>query len=322
MRFIVYGVGAIGGVVAGTLAARGEDVIGVARGKRLEALKSGMVLKSPAGTENVHFDCVASAREIALRKTDAILLVVKSQDTFAALLDLRDAGVEDQPIFCVQNGVANERAALRLFPNVHGVNVMLPAEYMSPGETLAICGPNFGIFDIGRFPHGLDESDQALADALTPARIAGYPTDEVMAFKYGKLVQNLGNIVEAALGREVETTDLADILRSEGREVLNRVEIPWRDVGMTDPRRDTMKPSTIEGFTRVGSSTSQSLARGAGSIETDFLNGEIVLLGRMNGIETPANAYAARLAARLARDKCPPGALTRDEFAAGLGLKS
>ena len=45
---------------------------------------------------------------------DAILLTMKSQDTVAALERLRAAGVSKQPIFCVQNGVANERFALRV----------------------------------------------------------------------------------------------------------------------------------------------------------------------------------------------------------------
>ena len=318
MRYVVYGVGAVGGVVAATLTRAGQEVIGIARGARLAALKEGMTLRSPAGTTRVRFACVGQAAEIGLRPDDAVILTVKGQDTAAALADLRGAGLEDQPLFCAQNGVANERAALRLFPNVHAINVMLPAEYMSPGETVACCSPDFGIFDIGRYPQGTDAADEALAAALTPGGIGGHPAPDVMAFKYGKLIINLANIVEAALGRDADTANLSAILCAEGKEVLNQAGIAWHDVGDADPRRERMRPGEVDGQTRIGSSTSQSLARGAGTVETDYLNGEIVLLGRLHGIPTPANAYAARLAAHLAREKSPPGSVSRAEFEAGL----
>jgi 2-dehydropantoate 2-reductase len=49
--------------------------------------------------------------------------------------------------------------------------------------------------------------------------------------------------------------------------------------------------------------------RGTGSIETDFLNGEIVLLGRLHGVPTPVNAAVQALANRIARERLAPGSL-------------
>jgi len=68
---------------------------------------------------------------------------------------------------------------------------------------------------------------------------------------------------------------------------------------------------------RSGGSSTQSLARGTGSIETDWLNGEVVLLGRLHGVPTPANAFLTALGARLARDGLRPGAVTPEEIAEG-----
>ena len=65
---------------------------------------------------------------------------------------------------------------------------------------------------------------------------------------------------------------------------------------------------------RGGGSSWQSLARGAGSIESDFLNGEIALLGREHGVPTPANVAVQRIAARLVREEASPGAVTADEL--------
>ena len=43
-----------------------------------------------------------------------------------------------------------------------------------------------------------------------------------------------------------------------------------------------------------GGSSWQSLARGAGSIEAEYLNGEIVLLGGLYGVATPVNELLQR----------------------------
>ena len=45
-RFVVYGVGAIGGTIAAALARAGEDVVGIARGAQLEAIRrDGLLLR-------------------------------------------------------------------------------------------------------------------------------------------------------------------------------------------------------------------------------------------------------------------------------------
>ena len=64
---------------------------------------------------------------------------------------------------------------------------------------------------------------------------------------------------------------------------------------------------------RSGSSTWQSLARHTGEVETDYLNGEIALLGRLHGVATPVNAALCRLAARVASDGAGPQTLTADD---------
>ena len=53
MRILVYGAGVIGSIFAGKLAASGEDVTVLARGKRLEELRqNGIVLAVPNANKN------------------------------------------------------------------------------------------------------------------------------------------------------------------------------------------------------------------------------------------------------------------------------
>lgn len=320
MRFIIAGVGAIGGAVAATLTIAGHEVIGIARGTQLEALKrGGLTFRTPDRDENVRFSCVASAEEIDFRPDDIVLLATKTQDTWPMLCSLRDAGVQHQHVFCVQNGVENERLAARIFGHVHGVTVMLPAEIVAPGFVAAFGSPRHGIFESGRYPSGADEYDRLFCDALGPGGIVAEPDPDVMSGKYGKLIVNLGNIVEAAMGRDAKADDLRELLRAEGKAVLDGCGIPWRDVGQNDPRRSRyLQMKAVEGVTRAGSSTSQSLLRETGSVETDFLNGEIVLLARMNGLTAPANEWFCTLAARMVRDALKPGALCRDDIVPAL----
>jgi 2-dehydropantoate 2-reductase len=59
---------------------------------------------------------------------------------------------------------------------------------------------------------------------------------------------------------------------------------------------------SIEGEPRGGGSTWQSLARGGTGIETAYLNGEVVLLGRLQGVPTPVNQAITNIALRMARE--------------------
>ncbi|MGP6086368.1 ketopantoate reductase family protein [Antarctobacter jejuensis] len=320
MRIIIFGVGAVGGVVAAALALSGHEVLGIARGGRLEAIRDrGLLLRGHDGEQRVRLEMVGHASEISPGPEDVILLAMKTQHTISALEDLRAAGIREQPIFCMQNGVANESMALRVFPNVHGINVMLPAEYMQADEAICFGRPNLGVFDIGRFPSGCDAADEALAEALTAARIKSFATPTVMENKYGKLIVNLGNIVEALLGRGVKSP-IPAALRAEGMAVMEAAGIVWQDMGAGDPRRGTLLTiEPVAGVDRLGNSTAQSLLRGAGSVETDYLNGEIALIARMNGGEAPLNARVAALAAKVAREGM--GQVMRPEdLAAAIGL--
>ncbi|MET0531989.1 MAG: 2-dehydropantoate 2-reductase N-terminal domain-containing protein [Microvirga sp.] len=321
MRIIIYGVGAIGGTIAAALALSGQDVIGIARGPHLEAIKAnGLLMRTPPDTtQRALFPCFGDPIEIDFGLDDAILLAMKSQDTVAALERLRAAGVSKQPIFCVQNGVANERFALRRFPEVHGVTVMMPASHSTPGEVIAFGTPRYGIFDIGRYPVGSNSHDSALAEALERANFAAFVMPDVMESKYGKLILNLRNIVEASLGVGTDQGRLGALLRAEAEAVMSAAGIAWRDVGSSDPRRSgLMRHQPVAGIARSGGSSTQSLARGTGSIETDYLNGEIVLLGREHGVPVPVNAFFAGLGARLVRDRLKPGAVSVDEIKRGL----
>jgi 2-dehydropantoate 2-reductase len=74
----------------------------------------------------------------------------------------------------------------------------------------------------------------------------------------------------------------------------------------------------IDGRPRAGSSTRQSLARAIGSVESDYLNGEIVLLGRLHGVPTPVNELLSRSIDIVARERREPGNVSAEDLLAAL----
>jgi len=309
MRIIVYGVGAVGGVIAARLALSGHEVVGIARGGMLAAMREagGLRLITSVGTELARFACHADPSEIELRPDDAIILTVKSQDTDGALERLRAAGAYGQAIVCGQNGVANERLALRHFPNVYGMTVMVPAQFSTPGEVVTFGAPKYGLFDLGRYPTGDDDTAHRIADILTAAGFGAVIDPEVMRSKYGKLLLNVGNMVGAALGTKARFGPWYDAARKEAELVYAAAGIVPADLDFDSPRRKQMGTVDIPGQVRVGSSSLQSLARGTGSLETDFLNGEIALLGRLHGVPTPVNAALCRIGRHMLAHNMGPG---------------
>ena len=322
MRFIIYGVGAIGGTFAAALTRAGYDVVGIARGKMLEALqRDSLMFRTTTGAEQIRFPVVASPAEISFQPDDVAFLTMKSQDTAEALTALRDAGFGDQPVVCAQNGVNNERLALRLFPTVYALTVMLPADYVTPGEVICYGTPKFGLVDLGRYPHGLDDRVATIATAFDNAGFAAFPLEHVMRSKYGKLRENLGNVVEAALGHGSRSGPLMDAIKAEAVDVYKAAGIDWVAIGNADPRRQgLMEAGAVDGATRTGGSSVQSLKRGTGTIETDYLNAEIVLLGRLHGVPTPLNAGLVTIGQELAAKGAKPGSMTEAELRVRLGL--
>lgn len=308
MRFIFYGVGAIGGGMAGSMALAGKDVVGIARGAQLEAIRSGgLRLRTPKSDLVAEFSCVGSPDEIDFRPDDVIFLTMKTQDTKAALEALERCGVREQAIVCTQNGIENERLALRLFPNVYAAVVMMPADYIRPGEVIVNCAPSLGVFNIGRYPHGVDPTAEAICRALDGAGFAGFPEEGVMPAKYGKLLMNLSNVLDAAAGDGARKSPLAKAAVGEAESVLKAAGIRYTREFRHD---DLMRITPVPGVARTGSSSKQSLVRGAGSIETNYLNGEIVLLGRLHGVSAPINSFLCDLGRRLVAEGIAPGSLS------------
>jgi 2-dehydropantoate 2-reductase len=314
MRFVVVGAGAVGGVLGARLHQHSYEVALVARGAHHDAIRDhGLRLIAPEESVVLSIPVFATPQTVGLGADDVVLLCVKAQDTVAVLDDIV-AVAPDVPIVCVQNGVVNERMALRRFERVYGVCVMCPAVHLEPGVVEANAAPVTGILDIGRAPHGVDDTAEGFAAALSESTYSSVARPDIMRWKYGKLLNNLGNAIDALFGRTARNGDLGARARAEGEAVLTAAGIDVVTRVEDAARRGDMIPwGGRASSTRAGSSSWQSLARGTGAIEADHLNGEVVLLGRLHGIPTPVNAILQRMANEAARLGTAPGSLSPEE---------
>ncbi|CAM5707778.1 hypothetical protein SALBM135S_07742 [Streptomyces alboniger] len=321
MRYIIIGAGAIGGTVGCRLAETGHDVVLVARGAHRAAVEAhGLRLVTPGGTQVHRIPVVESPADMGeLGRDDVLLLAVKTQDVEAALdawgpLPVAGGGTaaEVLPLVCAQNGVESERIALRRFDRVYGMCVWLPATHTEPGTVAAGGVPYTGMLHLGRYPGGTDETAERIAADLEKSNLLAPVVPDVMRWKYGKLLANLANAVEAVTG--LITTDEARALhgraRAEGEAALAAAGIAWvGEVEQRETRGDRIRFDPFDGSERGGGSSWQSLHRGTGRIEADYLNGEICLLGRSYGVPTPVNDALRRVANTFARERRPAGSM-------------
>ena len=313
MRYIIYGAGGIGGVIGARLVQRGHEVVLIARGAHLGALRrDGLAFRTPDGTVTLPVTAVGHPSEVPFGGDEAVLLTMKSQDTAAALDELR-ATAGDVQVICAQNGVANERMALRRFSRVYGMLVVLPAVHLSPGEVLTHTTGIGGVLDAGCYPAGSDALIEQVTADLEEAGFAARPDPNIMRLKYTKLLQNSGNAIQALCGPQTAAGDLARLIREEVIAVYDAAGVDYAPLTELRERSSGMVLGEIEGQTRWGGSTWQSLQRGAGSIETDYLNGEIALLGALHGVPTPYNRLLQRLAAEAAREGREPAMYTPEQ---------
>jgi 2-dehydropantoate 2-reductase len=209
---------------------------------------------------------------------------------------------------------------LRRFERVYGMCVWMPALHLEPGVVEARGVPLSGVLHVGRYPHGADDFIRDVAADLEKSYFRAPVSEDVMRWKYAKLLTNLVNAIEALTGR-VESEEARDLLaraRAEGAAVLDAAGIGHATDEEQAPYRALVRSERPKaGSDRAGGSSWQSLERGVGSIEVDYLNGEIVLLGRLHGVPTPINEALQCLSAAHAREHRAPGSLTVAAVLAG-----
>lgn len=317
MRFVVYGAGAIGGFVAGRLALANIPVTVIARGEHALAIrKHGLQVRAPDDDYQVPLDVIESIDGIGTGEDAFVLLCVKSHDTTAALRELSGAIPDSTPVACLQNGVENERQAARLFAHVYGVSVMSPNVFLEPGVISAYSSPTIGVLDVGPYAGGKKSHLDELSGSFMRAGFSSSVLPDIMRYKYGKLLNNLGNAVEVVCGPPSRRGPVTALAQQEGRACFAAHSIAYTE---DSPNSSLVTPQPIHGRKRPAGSTWQSVQRRSAATETDYLNGEIVMLGRQAGVEAPMNRLLQQLVRQVGGDPGLIGSFSEADVIARAG---
>lgn len=321
IRYIIYGAGAVGGMLAAYLTHAGHKTLLIVRPRQVAVIKkNGVHLISPSSDFIAHVKAVTGPDQIIFRSDDLVFLAVKSQDTEEALTDLKKY-VNDIPIFCFQNGIRNEEMTFRLFSKVYGVMVRVIAVSMNDGEVIDRAETP-GYFIIGSYPNGIDIIAEQVAEVLRKSGFLCFLTPDIMAYKWEKLLMNLFNAPNAITNTAGEEAFLiTGAAVREAENVLKKAGIHW----VSKTKMDKEWPETAYWPGKIipneaWSSTWQSLARG-GSVEIEYLNGEIVRLAERLGLRAPINEKLLNIVKEMSANHEKPGKYTPSELARILGLK-
>jgi 2-dehydropantoate 2-reductase len=243
-RYVFVGAGAVGSALGGFLAQRGIDVLLVARGDHAQVMADhGLTVRCPDTTLTVPVPVVTAPDQARLTLDDVLVLTTKTQQAEVAISEWVDLLVHANdgtvagragdllPIFTALDGVAGEEIALRYVERVFAVCVWFPTVMISPGEVIVRGAPLRGVFHIGRYGGTADPAGDAalLEHASRDWEAAGCPIrrpEAVVAWKYRKLLANVGNVLQALLGDTKGAEDLREAVEAEARAILRAAAVP------------------------------------------------------------------------------------------------
>lgn len=313
MRLAVIGAGAVGSLIGGLLAKAGEDVTLIGRRPHVEAVnRNGLHIDGALGAMRVR---VRAAERLDF-EPDLALLTMKTQDVAAAARELHPylAGV---PVVTMQNGVRSDELVADVLgkEHVHSCVVLLGATYLEPG---GVTYSSRGALVLGAPFRPIDERTRTIAAVLDKA-VPTHLSANIAGAHWTKLIVNENNALPAVTGLSIQDVNrrpalsrLSVLLMREAAETISaagielaslpRLPAPALKVTLRMPMpvasRLLRLLSRSLGTTPALGSTLQSVRRGE-KTEIDYLNGEVVALGKRTGRPTPRNAAVVELVHRV-----------------------
>jgi 2-dehydropantoate 2-reductase len=294
MRFAIFGAGAVGGYLGGRLAQAGQDVVFIARGEQLKAIRrSGLRVSSMAGDFLIHpADAIDNPAEVGV--VDTVLVTVKAWQVLEAAEAVKPMVGPNTVVLPIQNGMdaPDQLAAILGAERVLGGLCHLSARVAGPGHIMHVAiSPRvtFGELDrrlserVERLRH-VFEGCQGLTAVVPP---------DIRAALWEKLL-----FIAAISGVGAVTRQPAGVIRSvpETRAMLIRamdevaavaeargIRLLPGIVEKTMEFIDSMPPATMASMQR-------DIIDGRPS-ELEAQNGAVVRVAQEVGLEVPTHAF-------------------------------
>jgi 2-dehydropantoate 2-reductase len=309
LRVLVFGAGAIGTYVGGSLALQGNPVTFVEKPDTASQLRQrGLRLQVGEKKRRINDPTIAESIPDALEKGpfDAGIFALKSFDTRSALDGMASFRENIPPILCLQNGVENERQI---------AHILGESKTIAGTVTSAIGRDGAGDIQVERMRGmgvvaGHPLSTQLVAtlnQAGLNARLYSYATD----MKWSKMLTNLlanatsaildmspGEIFEHPRLFHLEVRQLREALQVMAAQKIQVVDLPGTPIRAlalavrslpTTIARTLLKNAVASGRGGKMPSFHIDLHSGRGITEVDYLNGAVVRFGELTGVSTPVN---------------------------------
>jgi len=342
-RLIVYGIGAIGGQVAGRLHSAGLAVTAVEPwdAQREAVVRDGLRIARLDGGVERHHPPVIAPEELE-GPIDLCLLAVKSYDTKAALERVLPHLATDALVVSLQNSINEELIApMAGAGRVLGGVVLVNAVLLEPGlvtATASVSRATAGVrlpgVYVGEYLRPAGDHARRIArllDAVWPAE----PIDDLLGERWTKMVTNsalnpvsgIGGLASAAMlanaaARRAIIGIAAEVLRvaeAEGH-LLERVmgDFAAEDVyagaeGSSDAFDRGLAARAARVSADAATSLLQDVLRGRRT-EVDYFSGLVARKGSAHGIATPWCDAATALVHDIEEGRRAPAVANLDEL--------
>ena len=325
LKVLVYGAGAIGTYVGGSLALKGHGVTFQEIPKAADYLQAnGLQLNINGETSSLEKPRVTTSVEESLKygPYDVAIFALKSFDTEAALKQIQPHSAEFPPILCLQNGIENEAAIARVIGKEKVITGTVTSALGKPGpgevtlERLRGIGIAAG--------HTLSEK---LVKAFNEADLNGQLFQNAAAMKWSKLLTNLlANASSAILDMppakifaspqlyRLEIMQLREalaVMRAQNIRVVDLPGTPVRALAFAVRSlplwlsRPLLARAIGGGRGAKMPSFHIDLHNGRGLSEVNWLNGAVVRTGNELGIKTPVSQLLTNTLTQLTTKQTP-----------------
>ena len=292
MKIGIIGTGGVGGYFGGKLAQAGHEVIFIARGAHLVAMKqNGLQVKSIKGDFTIQ-PVYATDRLEELRGVDLILFGVKAWQIKEIAKQLKEVIDEKTILLPLQNGVLSSEELQAILPENHvlGGLCRIISKIESPGVIVHVAvNPTI---TFGELTNEVTETVLQLKQTFDDAGIEAFLAKDIQAERWKKYisicVSGLLAITKTNYGELRTIPETRQLMIQLITEVYNvaqgaNISLPANFVEKTIAITDSLPFIS-------NSSMARDIWGGKPS-ELEYQNGTVVRLGKQYGIETPVNQF-------------------------------
>jgi len=291
MKIAVMAAGAVGGYFGARLASAGHQVSFLARGKHLQALRAGgLHVRSELGDVRLD-DVVVTDDPAAIGQVDVVIFAVKLWDTVASARACKPMLGEDTAVISLQNGVDGSALIAQEIGTSHTLagSAYLSSVIAEPGVIQHL--GNFARLVFGENDNQRSKRAAAFLKACLDSGIEAEIPDDIEAAIWRKFVtlatlSGATTATRSTIGSILGDPDMARMYRAAMTEIVAVGKA--RGVHFPDDIVESQMAFAAALPPQMTASTLKDLESGQ-RLETPWLTGAVVRMGRDLNIPTPVN---------------------------------